>query len=197
MEKEVKLKVLAEEVAKCTSCNLHQQRIKSVFARGNSESKLVFLGEAPGRSENEQGLPFVGRAGKLLDDMIAWMGMSNQVYIMNVVKCWPPGNRKPLPEEVSACSGYLISQLSIVNPRIIVTLGATATDALLGAGDTISKRRGKIFDWNGYKIVPSFHPSYLLRNPSAKKYSAQDLTIVKTLLLSDLEVSKIESVTIS
>lgn len=179
----VTLEILQAEAATCTKCELHKNRIKSVFAKGNPKAKLVFQAEAGGAEENEQGIPFVGKAGKLLDKMIEAMGMTlDDVYICNTVKCRPPNNRKPLPEEIEACRPYLTQQLKLVNPEVIVTLGATATEALLGPGEGITKRRGKWAEYSGIKVMPTFHPAYLLRNPPAKEVVAQDLKLVLNYL---------------
>ena len=177
------LKIISEHASTCDECSLHKNRIKSVFHRGNPYSRIVFVGEAPGANENETGLPFVGRAGKLLDKMIEAMGLNKEsVYICNICKCRPPDNRKPKPEEMAACKKYLDAQLSLVEPDVIVTLGATATEALLGPGEGISRRRGKIEKYNNINVVPTFHPSFLLRNPAAKLDVKDDLKIVLNLL---------------
>ncbi|HVI42757.1 MAG TPA: uracil-DNA glycosylase [Anaerovoracaceae bacterium] len=183
MNKLESLKVIADAAAACTSCELHKTRIKSVFSRGNPDSKIVFVGEAPGADENEQGLPFVGRAGKLLDAMIGAMGFNrDDIYVCNICKCRPPDNRKPLPDEMSACKPFLTQQLDIVQPKVIVALGATAVEGLLGPGLGITKRRGNWGIYNGIKVMPTFHPSYLLRNPSAKDIVKLDLQAVLSYL---------------
>ena len=170
------LKVIADEAAACTRCDLHKSREKSVFQRGDVNSKIVFVGEAPGAEENQQGLPFVGRAGKLLDSMIVAMGHTREdVYVCNICKCRPPDNRKPSPEEMKTCSPFLVRQLDIVSPKVIIALGATAMEALLGPGEGVTKRRGKWAEWNKTKVMVTFHPSYLLRNPSAKEVVKLDL----------------------
>jgi uracil-DNA glycosylase family 4 len=177
------LKVIADEAAACTQCDLHKSREKSVFQRGDVNSKIVFVGEAPGAEENQQGLPFVGRAGKLLDAMIVAMGYTREdVYVCNICKCRPPDNRKPSPEEMKTCSPFLVRQLDIVSPRVIVALGATAMEALLGPGEGVTKRRGKWAEWNKTKVMVTFHPSYLLRNPSAKEIVKLDLQEVLRFL---------------
>lgn len=179
MDKITVLKILANEAETCTKCVLHKERIKSVFSKGNPNAKIVLLGEGPGNDENLQGLPFVGRSGKLLDSMILAMGLTQEdVYVCNVVKCRPPNNRKPLPEEVGACSSFLSKQLNLVNPKVIVTLGASAIEALLGSGLGITKRRGKWEKWKDIPVLPTLHPSYLLRNPAAKIDCAADLKLV-------------------
>lgn len=171
---------IKSEAAACCKCVLHQNRIKSVFSKGNPDSKLVFLGEGPGRNESEQGIPFVGRAGKLLDSMILAMNLHplDDVYICNTVKCHPPNNRKPLPEEMDSCKPFLIRQLNAVSPKIIVTLGATATESLLGSGLGISKRRGKWEKWNDIDVMCTFHPAALLYRPELKTFVRDDLKLV-------------------
>ena len=177
--------LLAAEVASCTRCALAPTRTQTVFARGNPDAALVFVGEGPGADEDAQGLPFVGRAGQLLDRMIAAMGLSPErdVYVCNIVKCRPPGNRKPEPEEMAACMPYLQEQLALVRPRVIVALGNTAVAALLDTKLGITKVRGQ---WKLYRgqtlVMPTYHPSYLLR-PSpqqieAKREAWQDLQLV-------------------
>lgn len=177
------LNVVANHAAKCTKCELHKSRTNSVFSRGNCNSKVVLLGEAAGQHEDEQGLPFVGRSGKLLDKMIAAMGFDpKKVYVCNICKCRPPNNRKPLPEEMTACSEYLKYQLTIVNPKVIIALGSTATEGLLGPGPGITKRRGNFHSWNNIKVMPTFHPSFCLRNPSKKQEVWEDLQKVMSYL---------------
>lgn len=170
------LKILADQAAACNACELHKSRNKSVFSRGDVNAKIVFVGEAPGQDESEQGVPFVGRSGKLLDAMIIAMGLQrDEVYICNICKCRPPDNRKPSSEEMSACKPFLVQQLDFVAPKVIIALGATAVEGLLGSGEGITKRRGKWGLYNGIKVMPTFHPAYLLRNPSAKEIVKLDL----------------------
>ncbi len=181
------LNLIADKAANCTACVLHKNRIKSVFQSGNPNAELMFIGEAGGRTENELGEPFVGRAGKLLDSMIKAMGYKKEdVYITNICKCSPPDNRKPAPNEMNACREFLEMQLHIVDPNVIVALGATATEGLLGPGPGITKRRGQwSYRYNnewGFNIMPTYHPAYLLRTPAAKKEAHQDLTEVNKLL---------------
>ena len=169
------LDVIAAEVASCTKCELAKTRTNTVFARGNPEAKLCFVGEAPGADEDEQGLPFVGRAGQLLDRMIVAMGLdpAKDVYVCNIIKCRPPGNRKPTPEESETCIPYLHEQLAAVAPKVIVAMGNTAVAALLGTKLGITKVRG---EWKLYRgrvlLMPTYHPSYLLR-PSAQQAQAK------------------------
>ena len=169
------LQVVADEVKGCRKCGLAETRTNTVFSRGNPEAKLVFVGEAPGADEDEQGLPFVGRAGQLLDKMIGAMGLSpdKDVYVCNIIKCRPPGNRRPTPEETSTCIPYLHEQLAIIKPKVIVAMGNTAVSALLDTKLGITKLRGQ---WKLYKgktlVMPTYHPSYLLR-PSAQQVQAK------------------------
>lgn len=181
------LKVIADEAAACTQCDLHQSREKSVFHRGDINAKIAFVGEAPGADENKQGSPFVGRAGKLLDSMIVAMGYAREdVYVCNICKCRPSDNRKPTPDEMSTCKPFLVRQLDIVSPKVIIALGATAMEALLGPGEGVTKRRGKWAEWNKTKVMVTFHPSYLLRNPSAKEVVKLDLQEVLRFLKEDV-----------
>ncbi len=170
------LQPLADKAASCTECELSKNRIKSVFHSGDPETGIIFVGEAGGRDENVQGSPFVGRSGKLLNKMIESMGFErSQVYVTNICKCAPPDNRKPLPVEMKACSPYLLGQLDIIKPKVIVALGATAVTGLCGEGLGITKRRGKWEEYNGIPVMPTYHPAYLLRNPPAKIDAAADL----------------------
>lgn len=169
------LMVLAEEAARCTACVLHETRTKSVFARGNPESPLVFVGEGPGQHEDQQGLPFVGAAGQLLDRMIGAMGFGrDEVYICNVVKCRPPDNRTPKVEEAKACERFLVPQLEILAPRVIVALGRTAAENL-GCAEPGRAWRGVFGTWRGIPVMPTYHPAFLLRSPEMKKPVWEDL----------------------
>ncbi|HEX2879221.1 MAG TPA: uracil-DNA glycosylase family protein [Polyangiaceae bacterium] len=175
-----RLQVLQEAVRQCTRCGLHQGRTQTVFARGTGSVGLCFVGEGPGADEDAQGFPFVGKAGQLLDKMITAMGMTrDEVYVCNIVKCRPPNNRKPEPEEMSACVPYLHEQLELINPQVIVALGATAVQGLLGSSEGITRMRGK---WKLYRgkvpVMPTFHPAYLLRQPEAKREVWADLQAV-------------------
>ena len=170
------LERIREDLGECTRCRLHKQRNKIVFGAGNPRAELVFVGEGPGHDEDLQGLPFVGRAGKLLTQMIEAMGLTrDQVYICNVVKCRPPENRKPEEDEVATCSPYLYRQLDVIQPKAIVCLGLTAAQALLKTKDPISRFRGNWFDYRGTKLLATYHPAYLLRNPNAKGEVWKDL----------------------
>jgi DNA polymerase len=179
-EKRRRLAVLAETVKGCTRCALHAGRTQTVFARGDGSSGLCFVGEGPGADEDEQGFPFVGKAGQLLDKMIGAMGFSrDEVYVCNIVKCRPPDNRKPAPEEMAACMPYLVEQLSILQPQVIVALGATAVQGLFGTSEGITRLRGR---WKLYQgevpVMPTFHPAFLLRDQSKKKEVWDDLQAV-------------------
>jgi uracil-DNA glycosylase len=170
------LERIREDLGECTRCRLHKQRNKIVFGAGNSRAELVFVGEGPGHDEDMQGLPFVGRAGKLLTQMIEAMGLLREdVYICNVVKCRPPENRKPEDDEVATCSPYLYRQLDVIAPKAIVCLGGTAAQALLKTKDPISRFRGTWFDYRNTKLMATYHPAYLLRNPAAKSEVWKDL----------------------
>jgi DNA polymerase len=178
-----------DDLGECTRCKLHSTRTKIVFGDGNPKAQLVFVGEGPGADEDAQGLPFVGRAGKLLTQMIEAMGLQRRdVYICNVVKCRPPGNRQPEPDEVTTCSPFLFRQLDSINPKVIVCLGATAFQTLLQSSRSISHYRGQWLDYRGYKMLPTYHPAYLLRNPAAKADVWKDLQKVMAEL--GLEVKK-------
>jgi DNA polymerase len=177
------LERIREDLGECTRCRLHKQRNKIVFGVGNSRAELVFVGEGPGHDEDVQGLPFVGRAGKLLTQMIEAMGLErDDVYICNVVKCRPPENRTPADDEVATCSPYLYRQLDAIAPKAIVCLGAVAAQTLLGTKDSISRYRGVWFDFRNAKLLATYHPAYLLRNPNAKGEVWKDLQKVMTLL---------------
>jgi uracil-DNA glycosylase family 4 len=170
------LELIRENLGECTRCRLHEQRNKIVFGAGNPRAELVFVGEGPGRDEDMQGLPFVGRAGKLLTQMIEAMGLDRQdVYICNVVKCRPPENRKPEDDEVATCSPYLYRQLDVIAPKAIVCLGGVAAQTLLKTKDPISRFRGNWFDFRNTKLLATYHPAYLLRNPAAKSEVWKDL----------------------
>jgi len=167
---------IREDLGDCMRCKLHKGRNKLVYGDGNPNAQLVFVGEGPGADEDAQGLPFVGRAGKLLTQMIEAMGLQRRdVYICNVVKCRPPENRTPEPDEVATCSPYLLRQLDVINPKVIVCLGAVAAKALLNTTRGISQYRGEWLDWRGRKLMATYHPAYLLRNPPAKADVWKDL----------------------
>ncbi len=174
------LRAIREDLGDCTRCPLHRQgRKQIVFGTGNPYAELMFVGEAPGADEDIQGEPFVGRAGQLLNNMIAAMGLQRaDVYIANVIKCRPPGNRTPLPEECATCSPFLLHQIDTIQPQVIVALGAVAAKTLLGLNQPMNQFRGHWFDFRGYPLAVTFHPAYLLRNPAAKKDAWQDLQMV-------------------
>lgn len=177
------LESLRREIGDCKRCELHRNRKKIVFGDGNPSSPIVFVGEAPGAEEDEQGLPFVGRAGKLLTEMIERAGLKRgDVYICNVIKCRPPNNRDPLPEEIEKCSPFLIRQIEIINPRVIVTLGNYAKKVVAGIEEGITKVRGTVVDVGGRKVVPTYHPSFLLRNPGKEKEMFNDILLAISLL---------------
>jgi len=167
---------IREDMGDCTRCKLHKGRNKIVFGDGSPKAQLVFVGEGPGADEDAQGLPFVGRAGKLLTQMIEAMGLQRKdVYICNVVKCRPPENRTPEPDEVQTCSPYLLRQIDAINPKVLVCLGAVAAKTLLETTRGISQFRGEWLEWRGRKLMATYHPAYLLRNPNAKGEVWKDL----------------------
>src|SRR5438132_5301799 len=178
-----------EDLGECTRCKLHSTRHKIVFGDGNPKAELVFVGEGPGADEDAQGLPFVGRAGKLLTQMIEAMGLQRKdVYICNVVKCRPPENRQPEEDEVSTCSPFLFRQIDVIAPKVIVCLGAVAAKTLLQTNRGISQFRGEWLEFRGRKLLATYHPAYLLRNPPAKSEVWKDLQKVMAVL--GLEVKK-------
>ncbi|MEZ4367042.1 MAG: uracil-DNA glycosylase [Kofleriaceae bacterium] len=167
------------ELGDCTRCGLAATRTSIVFGDGPPDAPLVFVGEAPGADEDRQGVPFVGRAGELLDKMIAAMGWRrSQVYVTNVLKCRPPGNRTPKPDEVAACRPFLDAQLAALAPRLVVALGRPAANTVLGTDAPISALRGRFHDVGGYRVMPTFHPAYLLREPDRKRDAWSDLKLV-------------------
>jgi DNA polymerase len=170
---------LAKHIAACTKCGLHSARTRTVPGQGNPHPEIMFIGEAPGEDEDLQGLSFVGKAGQLLTKMIEAMGLTrDDVFIGNILKCRPPDNRKPLPEERDACMPYLKAQIAALKPRVIVALGATAAQGLLNTEVSISNLRGRWHTLDGIDLMPTFHPSYLLRAPAAKKEVWEDLQAV-------------------
>ena len=176
------LQVLATDAAACERCELSKGRTKSVFARGSWDTDLVFVGEGPGYNEDQQGLPFVGRAGQLLDRMVAAMGYDRDgVYICNVVKCRPPENRTPLPTEAAACAHFLVPQLELVKPKVIVALGRCAAENLRCVPPA-GRWRGIWGEWRGIPVMPTYHPAFLLRSPQFKKPVWEDLQAVLGVL---------------
>ena len=170
---------IAQAAAACRCCGLYQTRRQVVPGQGALHPEIMFVGEAPGAEEDEQGLAFVGAAGQLLTSMIAAMGYRREeVFIGNILKCRPPGNRTPTPEEMAACLPYLREQIRLLKPRVIVALGGTATRGLLGLEAGITKLRGRWFAYEGIDVMPTYHPAYLLRNESGKRDAWRDLQAV-------------------
>ena len=178
------LDALRRVVEQCHLCALSKTRTKTVFGEGNPHAELMFVGEGPGAQEDATGRPFVGRAGELLTKMIENVLEipREQVYIANIVKCRPPNNRTPTPEEAYTCLPYLQKQLELVAPKVVVALGATAYHYLTGDRTGITKVRGEVVEMGAFRLVPTYHPSYLLRNPSAKKEVYRDLLKIKGML---------------
>ena len=172
----------------CTRCKLHKLgRSQVVFGVGNPEARLMFVGEAPGADEDEQGVPFVGRAGQLLTKIIEAIDLKREdVYIANVIKCRPPQNRNPEPDEVDSCEPFLFQQIDAIKPRVIVALGKFGAQTLLRTQDPISRLRGRVFEYRGAKLIPTFHPAYLLRNPPAKREVWEDMKLVRQLLAENV-----------
>jgi uracil-DNA glycosylase len=174
---------IREDIGDCTRCHLHKGRTKIVYGTGNPRAELVFVGEGPGHDEDIQGEPFVGRAGKLLTQMIEAMSLRREdVYICNVVKCRPPENRLPEKDEIATCSPFLLRQLAAIQPKVICCLGACAAQTMLGTNQGISRFRGEWFDFRGSKLIATYHPAYLLRNPNAKGEVWKDLQKVMGVL---------------
>jgi uracil-DNA glycosylase len=186
------LREIRQELGECTRCPLHQGRTNIVFGEGDPFARCMFIGEGPGEDEDAQGLPFVGRAGQLLTDIIV-KGMRiqrSEVYIANVVKCRPAGNRDPEPAEIEKCLPFLIKQIEAIEPRVIVLLGRVAANALVSPGMPISRVRGVWHEFNGIPVMPTFHPSYLLRNPAAKREVWADIKNVMEKLGLAIEEKK-------
>ena len=171
----------------CSRCKLHTLgRRQVVFGVGNPEASLMFVGEAPGADEDIQGVPFVGRAGQLLTKIIEAIDLKREdVYIANVIKCRPPQNRNPEQDEVETCEPFLFQQIDMIKPKVVVALGTFAARALLRTLDPISRLRGRVYEYRGAKLIPTFHPAYLLRNPSSKREVWEDMKLVKSLLGSE------------
>ena len=177
------LERIREDIGDCTRCRLHRSRSKIVFGVGNPKAELVFVGEGPGHDEDVQGIPFVGRAGQLLTQIIEAMGLKrDDVYICNVVKCRPPENRTPEKDEIATCSPFLIRQLATIQPKVIVCLGNVAAQTLLGTHKGISHLRGQWFDYRGTRLIATYHTAYLLRNPNAKGEVWKDMQKVMAVL---------------
>ena len=175
-------KLDAQQVAICTKCALHEPRNNTVFGVGNPDADVVFVGEAPGRDEDLQGEPFVGRAGQLLNKIIAAIGFQREdVYIANILKCRPPENRDPAPDEVMHCEPYLIRQLEIIQPRVICALGRVAATTLLKTTMSLTKMRQQVHDYHGIPLIPTYHPAALLRNPNWKRPTWEDVQKVRAI----------------
>ena len=178
------LRLLQKEASECIRCPLHQGRTTVVFGDGDPDADLMFIGEGPGRHEDEQGLPFVGRSGQLLSSLLERVGLSRSaVYIANVVKCRPPGNRDPRPDEIAACKGYLAEQIKLIDPAAVVTLGNFSTKLLLKTEVGITRMRGSAYPWWGRHVVPTFHPAAALRNgPRVVEEMASDLELATRII---------------
>ena len=178
------LSAIREDLGECTRCKLHTLgRRQVVFGAGSMTAEIMFVGEAPGADEDEQGVPFVGKAGQLLTKMIEGMGLRrDEVYIANVLKCRPPGNRNPEPDEIQTCQPFLFRQVASIQPRVVIALGAFAARTLLDSQEPISKLRGRVFDFRGAQLIPTFHPSFLLRSPGNKREAWEDLKLALRLL---------------
>ena len=178
------LQALRQQVLPCTRCKLHEGRLHAVFGEGNPRARVMFIGEAPGATEDQTGRPFVGAAGQLLDRILTGaMGLQRQdVYIANVNKCRPPGNREPAPDEVAACLPFLRAQIECIRPEVIVCLGRVAAQNLLGSHESASRLRGRTLDYLGVPVIVTWHPAYLLRDPSHKRETWEDIKRVNRLL---------------
>src|SRR5947207_3310522 len=174
------LRLIREDIGDCTRCRMHKQgRKQIVFGIGNPRAELMFIGEAPGADEDEQGEPFVGRAGQLLNNMIKAMGLSREeIYIANIIKCRPPNNRTPERDECDTCSPFLMRQIEVIRPKAIVALGAIAAKTLLAVNAPMSQLRGQWYDFRGTKLAVTYHPAFLLRDPRQKKETWKDLQMV-------------------
>jgi DNA polymerase len=178
------LRLLDKEASECTRCRLHEHRTTVVFGDGNPDAELMFIGEGPGQHEDEQGLPFVGRSGQLLSTLLERVGLSRpEVYIANVVKCRPPGNRDPREDEIAACKGYLVQQIKLIDPAVVVTLGNFSTKLLLKTQTGITRMRGRAYPWWGRHVVPTFHPAAALRNgPRVVEEMVNDLQLATRVI---------------
>ena len=177
------LKLIREDIGDCTRCRLHKGRTNLVFGVGNVNAELMFVGEGPGADEDAQGEPFVGRAGQLLNNMISAMGIKREdVYIANVVKCRPPQNRTPEKDECDTCSPFLMRQIDVIKPKVIVALGAVAAKNLLAVNDSMANLRGRWYDFRNTKLLVTYHPAYLLRDPRQKKEAWKDLQMAMKYL---------------
>src|SRR5215469_7100860 len=183
-DRQAAMLTIREDLGDCTRCRLHKQgRKQIVFGVGNPHAQVMFVGEAPGADEDEQGIPFVGRAGQLLTNMIKAMGLRREdVYIANIIKCRPPGNRTPERDECETCSPFLLRQIDVVRPKIIVALGAVAAKSLLQINDSMANLRGRTYDFRNSRLIVTYHPAYLLRDPRQKKEAWKDLQRVMQYL---------------
>jgi len=173
------LDLVQSDLGDCERCDLYKTRTHIVFGVGDPDARLVFVGEGPGFDEDQQGEPFVGAAGQLLTRIVQAMALTRaQVYICNIIKCRPPGNRNPLPEEIAACSPFLKRQLASISPDVICALGKFAAQTLLGTSTPISRLRGRFFDYEGIRLIPTYHPAYLLRNPGKKRDVWADVQMI-------------------
>jgi DNA polymerase len=176
---------LEKKAQMCRKCEIGSQRTNLVFGKGNPDARLMFIGEAPGYYEDRQGVPFVGRAGQLLDKIISAMGMTREeVYIGNILKCRPEGNRNPTPQEITHCTPFLLKQIDIISPKVICALGSFAAKTLLDTQKSIGALRGRFHDYHGIPLMPTYHPAYLLRNPRDKKKTWEDVQKVRDYLLA-------------
>ncbi len=192
MSSAVELELLAAEAAGCTKCGLSESRTQVVFGVGAFDADVMFVGEAPGRNEDLQGEPFVGAAGKLLDRLLGEIGLErDDVYISNVIKCRPPGNRDPRPDEIDSCKGYLRTQVTLVDPRVVVTLGNFATKLLLKRNVGITRLRGQVYPWWRRHVVPTFHPAAALRGGDRiTEQMRQDFALVAAILDAPAQASE-------
>lgn len=187
MESVTELRLLGEQAATCTDCELAETRTNVVFGVGDPEARLMFVGEAPGRDEDLAGEPFVGRAGKLLTTLIGEIGLTrDDVYIANVLKCRPPGNRDPRPAEIDACKGYLRSQIDLISPEVVMTLGNFATRLLLRTETGITRLRGRIYPWWRGMLIPTFHPAAVLRDGSKMADVRADVELARQVLAGEV-----------
>lgn len=174
------LQSIRQELGECTRCKLHRQRTHIVFGSGNPEARLMFVGEGPGEEEDRQGEPFVGRAGQLLTKIIGSINLTrDEVYIANIIKCRPPGNRNPEPDEIRACEPFLIKQVEVIQPQIICALGTFAAQTLLETDEKISRLRGRFFSYRNARLIATFHPAFLLRNPERKRDVWEDMKMIR------------------
>lgn len=183
IDKKISLEEIKIKISNCNRCSLHQNRRNIVFGEGSPEAKLMIIGEAPGFEEDVQGRPFVGKAGQLLTKILQSIQLKREdVYITNVVKCRPPKNRNPKPEEINNCNQFLKMQIQVISPKIICALGTFSAQTLLKTESKITSIRGKIFEIEGIKIIPTYHPAFLLRNPERKREVWEDMKLISRML---------------